>query len=165
MKRLILFLFMILSFNLFSQDYPKIELNESGEKVVVFTLEQTQKIDNDLELLDLLKMYKFQCDTLNISYVKLIDLQSKEILNLRNLSETLQRQIDDKDSQLLNQQQQMKNYELSLETCNKQNSNSKEEIDGLKKDVEKSLKKGRRQGALVGFLTGFVVTTTLMLVK
>ena len=165
MKRLILFLFMIISFNLFSQDYPKIELNEKGEKVVVFTLEQTQKIDNDLELLDLLKKYKFQCDTLNISYVKLIDLQSKEILNMRKFSETLQRQINDKDSQILNQQKQIKNYELSLETCNKQNSNNQKEIDALKKDVEKSLKRGRRQGGFVGFLVGVVVASTIFIVK
>ena len=56
MKRLILLLFMIISFNLFSQDYPKIELNEKGEKVVVFTFEQAQQIDNDLDLLDIVKL-------------------------------------------------------------------------------------------------------------
>ena len=86
MKKLLIIPILLLSFLSFSQDYPKIELNDKGQKVVVFTLEQAQKIDNDLEVYALLKVARIQCDSLNLSYVKVIDEQRNQIVILKNIN-------------------------------------------------------------------------------
>ena len=86
MKKLLIIPILLLSFLSFSQDYPRIELNDKGQKVVVFTLEQAQKIDNDLEIYALLKSARIQCDSLNISYVKVIDEQRNQIVLLKSIN-------------------------------------------------------------------------------
>ena len=87
----------LISFLSYSQEYPKIELNQKGEKVVVFTLSQAQKIDNDLEILNILEKSKIQCDSLNVSYIKIVDAQNHQIVLLeKNVSE-LNLQIMDKE--------------------------------------------------------------------
>jgi hypothetical protein len=72
MNKLAFLFLLFVSLVSFSQEYPKIEVNSKGEKVVVFTLEQAQKIDNDLEVYDLLKVSRIKCDSLNLSYIKVI---------------------------------------------------------------------------------------------
>ena len=69
----------MISFVSTSQEYPKIEHNKRGEKLVVFTLEQAQKIDNDLEILSLLEKSSIQCDSLNLSNARTIDAQARQI--------------------------------------------------------------------------------------
>ena len=89
MKKILLLIMILISFNIYSQDYPRIELNNKGEKIVVFTLEQAQKIDNDLEILELMKVARVKCDSLNLSYIKVIDEQKGEIIILKKLNDEL----------------------------------------------------------------------------
>jgi peptidoglycan hydrolase CwlO-like protein len=145
---------MLISFCSFSQDYPKIELNEKGEKIVIFTLEQAQNIDNKLEVLELMKVARIKCDSLNISYIKIIDEQSKQIVKLEKLNSELNNQITDKDKQIENLNQQNKNLTTDVNLCEKQNTNKNTEIEGLKKDIKKV--KWLSLGG--GFLAGVVVT-------
>ena len=48
-------LFMFFSFLTFSQKYPRIEKDSLGNKFVIMTYEQAQKIDNTFELVNLLE--------------------------------------------------------------------------------------------------------------
>ena len=149
----------LFSFSSYSQEYPRIELNQRGEKVVVFSLSQAQKIDNDLEILALIEKSKIQCDSLNISYVRIIDSQSKQItFQDRSISE-LKAQLKDKDRQMENLAEQIKNIEESNKICEEQKCIKDKQIDGLKRDLKKEkIKKWIAGGAglLVGILAVLV---------
>lgn len=159
MKSLLLVFMLLLSSLSFSQEYPKIELNDKGEKVVVFTLEQAQKIDNDLEIYDLLKVARIKCDSLNISYVKVINEQNNQIVLLKNINKENEKQIDDKDKQINLLVEQSKNLQKNIDLCDKQKVNNQEQIDGLKKD----LRKMKWKGLTGGFIGGVVTTLILVL--
>ena len=156
MKIILCILFTFLSFLSYSQEYPKIELNQRGEKVVVFSLSQAQKIDNDLDILRLLEKSKIQCDSLNISYVRIIDAQTRQIsIQDKSISE-LKAQISDKDRQIDNLSTQIKNLEESNKICDEQKCIKDKQINGLKEDLKKEkIKKWLIGGAgiLVGILT------------
>ena len=127
----------IIYFLSYSHEYPKIELNQKGEKVVIFTLSQAQKIDNDLEILNLLEKSKIQCDSLNVSYIKIVDAQNHQIVLLeKNVSE-LNLQVNDKDSQINNLSTQVKNLEESNKICDEQKCIKDKQMDGLKDDLKK----------------------------
>ena len=137
MKIILSIVLLLISFISYSQEYPKIELNQKGEKVVVFTLSQAQKIDNDLEILNLLEKSKIQCDSLNVSYIRIVDEQNHQIVLLeKNVSE-LNLQIKDKDSQIDNLSVQVKNLEESSKICEEQKCIKDKQMDGLKDDLKK----------------------------
>ena len=150
MKKLLIIPILLLSFLSFSQDYPRIELNDKGQKVVVFTLEQAQKIDNDLEIYALLKSARIQCDSLNISYVKVIDEQRNQIVLLKSINEQDVKQLSDKDKQIKNLEDQNTNLEKDVKLCDAQKINNQKEIDGLKDDIKKTKWKSLGSGFLVG---------------
>ena len=159
MKKLLIIPILLLSFLSFSQDYPKIELNDKGQKVVVFTLEQAQKIDNDLEVYSLLKVARIKCDSLNLSYVKVIDEQRNQIVLLKSINDQDNKQLIDKDKQIKNLTDQNTNLEKNVKLCDDQKDNDQKEIDGLKKDIKKT--KWKSLGG--GFLVGVVVTLVTVL--
>jgi hypothetical protein len=159
MKKLLIIPILLLSFLSFSQDYPKIELNDKGQKVVVFTLEQAQKIDNDLEIYALLKVARIKCDSLNLSYVKVIDEQRNQIVLLKSINDQDNKQLIDKDKQIKNLTDQNTNLEKNVKLCDDQKDNDQKEIDGLKKDIKKT--KWKSLGG--GFLVGVVVTLVTVL--
>lgn len=154
MKKILLLIMILVSFNTYSQDYPKIELNSKGEKVVVFTLEQAQKIDNDLEILELMKVARVKCDSLNLSYIKVIDEQRGEIIILKKLNEELNKNEKDKDEQISNLSEQNSNLQKNIDLCNNENGNKDKEIKGLNDDIKKV--KWKSLGG--GFVAGVVLT-------
>ena len=154
MKKILLLLTLLLSFYTYSQDYPKIELNSKGEKVVVFTLEQAQKIDNDLEILELMKVARVKCDSLNLSYIKVIDEQRGEIIVLKKLNDELSKNEKDKDKQISNLSDQNSNLQKNIDLCNSENGNKDKEIKGLNDDIKKV--KWKSLGG--GFVAGVVLT-------
>lgn len=160
MKNLILTLMLLLSLISYSQEYPKIELNDKGEKVVVFTLEQAQSIDNDLEVYALLKVARIKCDSLNLSYIKVIDEQNNQIVILKSINKETEKQISDKDKQMHLLVEQNKNLEKNIDLCDKQKVNNLEEINGLKKDI----KKMKWKGLTGGFIGGVLITLILVVV-
>lgn len=154
MKKILLLIMILISFNIYSQDYPRIELNNKGEKIVVFTLEQAQKIDNDLEILELMKVARVKCDSLNLSYIKVIDEQKGEIIILKKLNDELSKNEKDKDKQISNLSEQNSNLQKNIDLCNKENGNKDKEIEGLNDDIKKV--KWKSLGG--GFVAGVVLT-------
>jgi peptidoglycan hydrolase CwlO-like protein len=161
MNKIVLLVIFLISFYSYSQDYPKIELNEKGEKVVVFTLAQAQSIDNNLEVLELMKVARVKCDSLNISYIKVIDEQKKQIVKLEKLNSELNNQIVDKDKQIVNLNEQNKNLNGSVESCEKENDNKDKEIEGLKKDIKKVKWKSLGSGFVVGVVATLITIISL----
>ena len=159
MKNLFFLILLFISLVSFSQEYPKIELNNKGEKVVVFTLKQAQKIDNDLEIYELLKVSRIKCDSLNLSYVKVIDEKNNQIVLLKSLNKENEKQIIDKDKQINILVEQNKNLQKNIDLCDKQKLNNTEEINGLKKDINKM----KWKGLTSGFIGGVVLTLIAVL--
>ena len=160
MKNLAFLFLLFISLVSFSQEYPKIELNNKGEKVVVFTLKQAQKIDNDLEIYELLKVSRIKCDSLNLSYVKVIDEKNNQIVLLKSINSETDKQVVDKDKQIKLLVEQIKNLQTNIDLCDKQKVNNQEQIDGLKKDLREM--KWKSIGG--GFIGGVVLTLIAALV-
>ncbi len=141
MKNLFFLILLFISLVSFSQEYPKIELNNKGEKVVVFTLKQAQKIDNDLEIYELLKVSRIKCDSLNLSYVKVIDEKNNQIVLLKSINSETDKQVVDRDKQIKLLVEQIKNLQTNIDLCDKQKVNNQEQIESklmvLKKILEK----------------------------
>ena len=150
----------MISFVSTSQEYPKIEHNKRGEKVVVFTLEQAQKIDNDLEILSLLEKSSIQCDSLNLSNARTIDAQARQIVLLDRGILTLDEQVKDKDLQIENISTRFKNLEKNNKICDEQKTIKERQISKLKLDLKKEKAKSwllGGSGIAIGILAILII--------
>jgi hypothetical protein len=140
-----------------SQEYPKIEIDSKGQKVVIFTFEQAQRIDNDLEILSLLEKSKVQCDSLGLTTFRIIDTQNSKIILLEKSISELKKQSFEKDSLISNKDRQILNLENSSKLQDEQKKLKDQQIDGLKSDIEKEKTKKWIFGT-VGLLIGLITT-------
>jgi len=132
MKRVIfLFTFILMSMSLLSQtiEYPRYEVDSLGQKVVVMTIEQAQKLDNDTDLLALFEKLDSDLDDYDSLCVKVIaekDVviaqQTVQINQLKELNKNKDAQIDN----LLSQINDYKNKEIGYI---KEIANKNEEIN------------------------------------
>lgn len=163
MNKLITILFFITSFISYSQNYPKIETDSTGRKLVVMTYEQAQKIDNAFELLTLLEKSGAECDSLTLSYVKVIDGLNHQVSLLEVDLNLYKGQIIDKDKQIENLQQRLNNCETIKSTCDQQISVRDKQIVLLDNEI-KTLKTKRNiaYGAgIVGVIGGILLVLFL----
>lgn len=147
----------------FSQEYPRLEIDSLGNKVVVFTLEQAQKIDNNLDILKLLELQGFQCDSLSTSYLKVIDNFGKQVSLLELNVTKLKEKVMDKDAQISNLQSQLVNSESINRLCEEQKANDKEEISILKKEIRRQ--KLQKFGGFIVGLAAVVGSVFLLVVS
>jgi peptidoglycan hydrolase CwlO-like protein len=155
MKKILITMMLILSSVFaFSQiDYPRIERDSLGQKVVVMTIEQVQKIDNNLEILELMERAQLECDSLNLSYIRVIDNQNRQISLLEIDIKHLKEQINSKDEQITNLQTRLSNSETTNKLCEDQKLNYEKQVDILKDEVRK-----QKNHKIVGFIVGGVGT-------
>lgn len=155
MKKFILsLLFILFSVIVYSQEYPRIETDSLGHKFIVMTIEQAQKIDNNFELLSLLKKQGSECDSLNLSYLKVIDNYGRQVSLFELDIKTIKEKVDDKDRQLINLNEQLTNMIRTDSLCEQQKLNNDEEIKVLKKEI-KTQKIKKLIGYGVGLLGSF----------
>ena len=145
-------------------DYPRIEIDSLGKKVVVMTIEQAQKVDNNFELLDLLEKAAIDCENLNNSYIKVIDDQKKTIklleIDLKNYKDN----SIDKDKQIANLQERLTNA-INLSTdCEKQKIEMDDKVKILKGEIT-TLKIKRNIGYGAGVLGLIGGVFLILLVK
>ena len=134
----------------FSQiDYPRIETDSLGQKVVVMTIEQVQKIDNNLEILQLMERAQLECDSLNLSYIRVIDNQNRQISLLEVDIKHLKEQLNSKDEQITNLQTRLSNSETANKLCEEQKLNYEKQVDVLKDEVRK-----QKSYKIIGFIVG-----------
>ncbi len=120
MKNILLILSILFCFTTFSQTYPRIEKDSTGRKFVIMTYEQAQKVDNTFELLNLLEKAGTECDSLTLSYVKVIDNLEKQVVLLEGDIKLYKDQIKDKDNQISNLNQRILNCEKDTKFANDQ---------------------------------------------
>ena len=138
LKYIILALMMtIFSLVALSQDYPRIEIDKSGKKVVIFTIEQAQRIDNDLEIYELLKKSRIQCDSLGIASVRIIDALSHKVIICEKTISELSSQYAARDRQVAILQVQNENQKESMEILEEQKRIKDMQIKGLREDVKR----------------------------
>lgn len=164
MKNLLIIITLLLSFNSYSQKgYPKIEKDSLGNKIVIMTYEQAQKIDNAFELLNLLEKSGAECDSLNLSYIKVIDKLEKQILLFETDVKLYKEQIIDKDGQILNLNQRLKNCESDVKLAGEQISIRDSQIVLLNNEIS-TLKTKRNiaygvgiGGTILGILVAILI--------
>jgi len=146
---LLTFLFVITGLLGYAQSYPRIETDSTGKKLVVMTYEQAQKIDNAFEMLILLEKAGVECDSLSLSYVKVIDEYKHQVTLLQTDILLYKNQISDKDNQISNLKERLVNFETNAATCDQQISARDKQI-GLLEDEVKTLKTKRNVAYGVG---------------
>ena len=164
MKNLILLtLLSMFSFLSLGQSYPRIETDSTGKQLVVMTLEQAQKIDNAFELLKLLEKAGNQCDSLTLSYVKVIDVLKRQTTLLEVDLNLYKGQVIDKDKQLSNLNERLANCEKDASECDKQISVRDEQIVLLNDEI-KTIKTKRNIAygvGVVGIIGGILLVLVL----
>lgn len=138
MKALIFTLSLFMYVCGFSQigEYPKYSI-ENNKQVVIFTIEQAQEIDNNLELLELLQQLnnKYQdYDSLNLKVIdelgNVIALQKLEISTLKESNIT-------KENKILVLKKEIELYITSTQLLKAQVSNRQEVISYKDKQLKK----------------------------
>lgn len=165
MKKIFLMIFLITNGCLLSQNvYPKIFVDSSGQKLVIFTYQQAQKIDNNFELLMLLEKKGFECDSLNLGYLKIIDNLEYQNKLLNSSVSLLNSQSVDKTTQIKNLEEQLSNCEKSSKDCDSQIEIRDEQIVILKKEL-KTVKRKRNITYVSGILGTISAVLLAILIK
>lgn len=122
---------LLLVTNCFSQYSVKIDSFEKqelptwfiykGDTVgLVFSVEQVQKIDSDLELLSWLEKKGFTCDSTISAYIRVVDEMGRQITIFKTSIEELNGKISDKDKQINNLKIQVANQQKQIDLANEQ---------------------------------------------
>jgi len=160
MRKIFTIVLMALSFICVGQkDYPKLSTDSTGKKIVIFSYEQAQKIDNNLEIIKLLEKAGTECDSLNLKYIKVINELENQNKLLNSGSDLLKSQIVDKNSQIENLKQQITNCETNNTDCDSQIKLKEDQILTLKDEL-KTVKRKRNITYGAGILG--VLATTFM---
>ena len=100
-----------------------------------------------------------ECDSLTLSYVKVIDGLKKQVTLLEVDIKLYKNQIIDKDNQLTNLQQRLSNCETNINNCELQISTKNEQIGLLNNEI-KTLKTKRNIAygtGIVGIIGGILL--------
>lgn len=137
--KLILIFFSLMYFKSFAQSdtltYPRISTNDTN--VVEITIEQAQKIDNDLELLSIFKKLKTNNDNTSVAYISVIDEQKNQITLMELKISDLESINNDQKLQINNLRSLIDNYKQDLKLCDEQGLVKDEMIKNLKKQNRK----------------------------
>lgn len=165
MKNILLSIFLLLNWCFLSQNvYPKIFVDSSGQKLVIFTYQQAQKIDNNFELLMLLEKKGSECDSLNLGYLRVIDNLENQNRLLNSSMSLLKDQSIDKNTQIRNLQDQLSNCEKISKDCDSQIKIRDEQIVLLKKEL-KTVKRKRNITYASGILGTISAILLVVLIK
>ena len=163
-KILMLTIFMIVSILSKAQtkDLPQY-LIEGGDTIgIIISVEQAQVLDNDVELLELFKKLRINCDNLDSHYIEVINAQNDQIALLKVNTKELQGQGVALNSQITSLKEQVQNSEKKNKLCDEELVNKDEEIKILKKEIFKQ--KVKKIISVTGNVI-LVVVTTILIIK
>ena len=111
-KLLTLIVFLIMTITLSAQkiDYPRYEIDSLGQKVIVLTIEQAQKLDNNSDLLILLEQYAQKISDYDSVCVKTLNDKEKVIDIQKVEIKTLKENLAVKNQEIQNLQQRINEY-------------------------------------------------------
>lgn len=131
MRNFLILIFLIISTISFSQEieYPRYDIDSLGQKVVVMTIEQVQKLDNNSELLELFEQLNSQIGSYDSVCVKTINDKNIVISEQKILIDELKNSLDTKDSAIVNLQNQVTKYQVNEVIFSEQIENLNKQID------------------------------------
>jgi hypothetical protein len=152
-KLLTIIAFFVFSISFAQIEYPMLKFDESGREVVVMTVEQAQKLDNDTDLLKLYKTLDDECakrDQICIQVIndkdKIIASQKIEISNLSNYT-------GNKESQIATLQKTINEYIVNNSILKTEVENRQKLVDENKNLVVKLKSKIKWGGIGSGIIT------------
>lgn len=111
MKNFLIIFSLLLSFVGVSQiEYPRYEKDSLGQKVVVMTISQAMKLDNNSELLGMFEKLNSQLGEYDSVCVKVITNKEKVIKVQKLEIASLKASLSNKDAQIENLQKQVATY-------------------------------------------------------
>jgi hypothetical protein len=163
MKFLLTFISVLFFTTAFSQDYPRIEKDSSNNDVMVLTIEQAQKVDNDLDLLNLYKSLDDECAKQESVYVQVVNDKDAVIASLKLEKVALIEFAENKAAQITVLQNQINEYKNNNSILQAQVDN-KQKVIG-EKDLQIGILKSRFKWSGIGAVAIITVLTTLLLIK
>jgi hypothetical protein len=155
---------LLISINVFSQEieYPRYEVDSLGQGVVVMTIEQAQKLDNNSDLLVLFEQLNVQIGSYDSICVKAINDKNVVISEQNVLINQLNSNISTKDTTIQSLQEQVTEYQLREVMFNDQLINLNNQIDLKDKFIRKQKTKmivgGSLGGvAIIGLIVGILL--------
>lgn len=164
MKKLSLLLISILfSLTLMSQiDYPRYEVDSLGQTVVVMTIEQAQKLDNNSELLSLFE--KLNAQMLDYDSVCIRVINDKEyVISTQKLEiSKLKESIDLKDEKIITLQKEIEEHNKKVNLLEQQLLNRNDLIKVKDEEIGRLKMKmiigGSASGlAIIGLIIGLIL--------
>lgn len=164
MKKLSLLLISILfSLTLMSQiDYPRYEVDSLGQTVVVMTIEQAQKLDNNSELLSLFE--KLNAQMLDYDSVCIRVINDKEyVISTQKLEiSKLKESIDLKDEKIITLQKEIEEHNKKVNLLEQQLLNRNDLIKVKDEEIRRLKIKmavgGSASGlAIIGLIIGLIL--------
>ena len=155
---------LLISINVFSQEieYPRYEVDSLGQSVVVMTIEQAQKLDNNSDLLELFEQLNVQIGSYDSVCVKAVNDKNIVISEQKVLIDQLNTNIETKDTTIEALQRQVTEYQLREVMFNKQLTNLKDQIDLKDKIIRKQKVKMIVGGSIGGVtIVGLIVAILL----
>ena len=159
MKRLLLIFTLFLTLSSFAQiDYPRYEKDSLGQQVVVMTIAQAMKLDNNSELLGLFEKLNSQLGTYDSVCIKVIN-DKERVINVQKLQiSSLKESLTNKDAQIENLQKRLALYIDQVGILEKQLENREAVIS------EKNLQiRGLKAKMIFGGIGGGVAIIGLVL--
>jgi uncharacterized protein (DUF3084 family) len=164
MKKLSLLLISILfSLTLMSQiDYPRYEVDSLGQTVVVMTIEQAQKLDNNSELLSLFE--KLNAQMLDYDSVCIRVINDKEyVISTQKLEiSKLKESINVKDEKIITLQKEIEEHNKKVNLLEQQLLNRNDLIKVKDEEIRRLKIKmavgGSASGlAIIGLIIGLIL--------
>ena len=163
MKKIIaIFAFLIISMTAYSQStYPRIEKDSTGLTIVLMTIEQAQKLDNDSDLLPLFEKLNLQIGEYDSLCIKVLN-NKDQVINLQNLQiRDLKKSASIKDEKISNLSKTSADKEIKILDLNKILNNKDDEIDLHLKEIKKTKRRYLLGGTLGGTILGIVIYSLL----
>jgi hypothetical protein len=158
MKRIFALIIFLMSFSFaYSQGYPKIETDSLGNKVVVMTIEQAQKLDNNTDLLVLFQKLDADLGSYDSMCVKVINEKDVVIASQTVQIESLKSSVKIKDEKVTELQKEVAQHLLKIGSLQSEIDNKNTEINLHKGQITKAKWKFAIGGGVGGLLIGLVL--------
>lgn len=155
MNKLLLIFLMMISFISISQEieYPRYDIDSLGQKVVVMTIEQAQKLDNNTDILEIFNKLDMSTTEFDSVCIKTINDKNVVISNQKVLIEKLNENSQTKDSAIKALQKQVVEYQLNKTLLQDEVNNLTERL----KISDKSNRKMKNRMIIGGGIGGLAI--------
>lgn len=119
--------------------YPKYYVVNGDTIGVIITIEQVQKIDNDLEIKNLLEKSLIDCDSLSSQYIVVVDRLEKRVAILEVKNSELLKASSQQEMIINKLNDKITNFEKDLSLCDEQGKKKDQIISNQNKTINKLL--------------------------